>query len=153
MYIVIVIVVIISVALFIKKLQSTSPHDTADTQVKVGFVHANGSLDFYVTKDGEFVSRAANQTFQLQDIEKIIATAEQTVVFSKTKDGTVYSEKQVDEIFEKHVGYVTYEFHFKNGEKFDSVVDVASNKQVKQRRELKQSLHKLTNILRQLELT
>lgn len=122
------------------------------SNIKLAFYHQNGNLDFYVTTDNEFISRIHNHQFNLQDVERIEATADETIVFEKTRDHVQLDAEKIEKLFKNHIGYVTYQIYLKNNEKIEAVVDVATNKRPKQREELKQSLNKLTNLLNQLEM-
>lgn len=123
-----------------------------ESNVKLGYFHANGNLDFYVSKDGQFVSRIEQHSFPLDSVQKITALADEQIIFSKSKEGTDLNEEKIEKIFNTYVNHITYQFYFKNGEKFESVVDVATNKRQKQSAELKQSFYKLTNLLNEIEV-
>lgn len=139
------------VAFIISYIMKKSPNKY--DHVQYGFFHHNGNLDFYVSKDGEFVSNTANRSFPLADIEKVAACADEQIVFQKSKNETNQFDDKIEKIFQKHVKHVTYQFEFKNGETFESVVDVATNKGGKQRLELKSSLDKLTSLLNRIEFS
>lgn len=142
--------IILLLSMFKKKKKPTS--STKTIEIKHGFFHQNGNLDFYLTTDGSFTSRIANRTFPLAEVYKIEAYANEHVVFEKTKKETHLHDNEIERLFSHPVEYITYKFHFHSGECFESVVDVATNKRNKQQMELKKSLHKLISLLQQAEL-
>lgn len=124
-----------------------------DNNVKIGFFHPNGNLDFYLSKDEHFVSRIDNKSFPLSTISSVKSKVDEQIVFQKTTAQTTLNQEGIDRLFQQHVKHITYEFELKNGEQFEAVVDVASNSSKKQRSELKQSLLKLNNLLNEIKLT
>lgn len=148
----ILLIIIIAIIAWIrsKKLNSSS---ASTIQIKHGFFHHNGNLDFYLSTDGSFISRTANRSFNLADIEILEAYADGHLVFEKTKEHTSYDNKKIDELFQNSIKHITYQLHLTNGEHFESVVDVATNQRSKQKLELKTSLHKLISLLKEAELT
>lgn len=144
-------VMLLIIALLIVRF-FTKNSTSQDNNVKIGFFHPNGNLDFYLSMDDQFISRIDHKNIPLETITTVKAKVDEQVVFQKTKEQTSLNEDGINLLFQKHVKHITYEFELKNGEQFESVVDVASNSSKKQRGELKQSLLKLTNLLNEIEL-
>lgn len=147
-----VLVVLLVIALFIVR-SFTNKGTSEDSNVKIGFFHPNGNLDFYLSKDNHFISRIDNKRIPIETITSVKSKVDEQVVYQKTKEHTDLNQNGIDILFEKNVKHITYEFKLKNGEQFEAVVDVASNSSKKQRSELKQSLLKLNNLLNEIELT
>lgn len=133
---------------FIVKKSSSA----VESNVKIGYFHHNGNLDFYITTDGHFISRTDNRSFLLSSVDKVTASADEQILFSKTKEETILNQQHIDTVFNQYVNHITYQFHFKDGEIFESVVDVATGKRQKQREDIKLSFNKLINLLNVIEL-
>lgn len=144
--VVLALIVTLIVRLIVRK--STVP----ETNIKLGYFHANGNLDFYVTTDNQFVNRIDNHSFPLHTINKITASADEHIIFSKSKAGTTLDSLEIETIFNDYVNHITYQFQFKDGEKYEAVVDVATSKRKNQREELKRSFNKLTTLLNAIEV-
>lgn len=126
--------------------------ETNEQNIVHYFLSHNGSLDFYINTDHQFVSCASNKIFEIQDIKKITAIADHEVLFEKNATSVQFDDLQLSSKFDDFVKFVSYEIELKNGEVFESVVDVASNKGSRQREQLKQTFLKITDIFNKLKI-
>jgi len=126
--------------------------ETNEQNIVHYFLSHNGSLDFYVNADHEFVSCASNKTIAIQDIKKISAIADHEVLFEKNASQIEFDDQLLTSKFSNFVKFISYEIELKNGEVFESVVDVASNKGSRQREQLKQTFIKITDIFKKLQI-
>lgn len=152
-YISLIIILIVSAAILIVCISYfVRKRPAAHTNIHLGYFHHNGNLDFYISKDGQFVSRTENRSFDVKDIDQIQVFADNTLVYSKSKDHSELFNASIENLFQTYVGHITYTLIMKNGNTFESVVDVATNKRQTQSLQLKEALYKTANLFEQLEV-
>lgn len=126
--------------------------ETNEQNIVHYFLSHNGSLDFYVNTNDQFISCASNKTISIHEIKKISAIADHEVLFEKNANTIEFNDQLLSSKFNNFVKFISYEIELKNGEVFESVVDVASNKGTRQREQLKQTFINITDIFKKIQI-